>query len=311
MNLVFIGTARFGIPALEKLASSAHRVLAVVTQPDRPRGRGLEVRPSPIKEKSTELGLHLYRPESVNEYEFLREIRALSPDAIVVVAYGQKLGEELLQLCRFCALNIHPSLLPRYRGPAPVARAILNGERETGVSVIKLVSRMDAGPVFGAVRVPIPPEATTPELEDELSRRGAQLLLEVLDKMEKGQAVETPQNEREATYARKFERREGRVDWRKPARRIVDSVRALQPFPGAFTFHNRRRIILYKVRAERSPARPSERPGTIVALQPNAFRVSCSDGFVDVLEVQPESRRRMPAEEFLRAAPLRPGDRLA
>ncbi|HTF56660.1 MAG TPA: methionyl-tRNA formyltransferase, partial [Planctomycetota bacterium] len=181
MNLVFMGTSEFAVPALDKLSGSPHRIMAVVTQPDRPAGRGLEVRTSPVKDVAVARSLHLFQPENVNEYEFLRELRALSPDVIVVVAYGQKLSNDILSLPRWYCVNIHPSLLPRFRGPAPVARAILRGETTGGVCVLKVIEKMDAGPVLGLVRVPIPPDATTPEFEAHLASVGADLLVEVLD----------------------------------------------------------------------------------------------------------------------------------
>lgn len=310
MNIVFFGTSLFGIPALERLTQSGHRLQAVVTQPDRPRGRGQEIQPTPIKEAAVAKGIYLYQPEDCNEYSFIRELRALSPDVIVVVAYGQKLGDDILTLPRFYTVNIHPSLLPKYRGPAPVARALLNGDAQTGVSIIKVVQKMDAGPILGVRPVPVPPEATTPEMEDQLSKVGADLLIEVIDRIQKREVVEKPQIEREATYARKFEKKDGRIDWRKPALKIANFVRALQPFPGAFTFFNRTRVSLFKVKPERAPQRPNERPGLVTNLTADSFSVTCTDGVVKVLELQPESKRRMTAAEFLNGFPLKPGDRV-
>lgn len=299
MNIVFFGTAKFAVPPLEKLLASPHRVLAVVTQPDRPAGRGRELRPSAVKQIALSRSLYLFQPEDCNEYSFLRELRALSPDVIVVAAYGQKLGNDLLGLARFYCLNIHPSLLPRYRGSAPVARAILNGDTHTGVSIIKVVEKMDAGPLLGIARVPIPPEVTTPELEQQLADLGGDLLLDVLEAIRSGQALEIPQDEREATYARKFEKNDGRIDWRKPARRIQDFVRALVPFPGAFTLMDRTRITLHRVSGRPYPEKPTHRPGTILQADPQALRVACGDGEVVLLELQPENRRRMSAADFV------------
>ena len=290
MNIVFMGTAKFGIPALEKLLESDHRVVAVVTQPDRKRGRGLQVQPTPIKELAAEKGLHIFDPEDVNEHEFIREFRALSPDVIVVVAYGQKLGNDILTLPRFYPINIHPSLLPKYRGPAPVARAILNGEKWSGVSIIKVIAKMDAGPILGIARHEIPADATTPEVEEELSRVGADLLLEVLGKLADRSVVEVPQKEKEATYARKFEKRHGKIDWRKPAHRIVNFIRALQPFPVAFAFHRRTRLRLFKTRGERLRQRPRERPGTVVNVTDDSFQISCGDGVVTTVGTLPASQ---------------------
>jgi methionyl-tRNA formyltransferase len=311
MNIVFFGTSRFAVPALEKLLASAHRVMAVVTQPDRPAGRGQEMRGGPVKEVAVVRGAYLFQPENCNEYEFLRELRALSPDAIVVVAYGQKLGNNILQLPRFYCLNIHPSLLPRYRGPAPVARAILNGDSHAGVCILKVTEKMDAGPLLGVARVPVPPEATTSDLEEELARVGADLLVGVLDLVQGRRAVEVPQDEREASYARKFEKNDGRVDWRKPGFRIQNFVRALLPFPCAFTFLGRHRLNIYKVRSNRYPQRPDHRPGTILAVEKDSFKVASGDGDVTILELQPESKRRMTASEFVNGYQPKVGDFLS
>ena len=307
MNLVFMGTSEFAVPALEKLLGSSHRVMAVVTQPDRPAGRGQEVRTSPVKDVAVARNIHLFQPENVNEYEFLRELRALSPDVIVVVAYGQKLSNDILSLPRWYCVNIHPSLLPRFRGPAPVARAILRGESTGGVCVVKVIEKMDAGPVLGVVRVPIPPDVTTSEFEAQLARIGADLLVEVLDNIARQTVVELPQEEREATYAPKFEKNDGRIDWRKPAPRVKDFIRALQPFPGAFTFHNRGRLAVWKVEAVRGP-RSNQRPGTITAVEKDRVRVACGEGEVALIEVQPENKKRMTAAEFINGFQPKIGD---
>ncbi len=299
MNIVFFGTAGFAVPALEKLTASGHKVLAVVTQPDRPAGRGQELQGSPVKEVALAKGLFLYQPANCNEYEFLRELRALSPDVIVVVAYGQKLGNEILQMPRFQCLNIHPSLLPKYRGPEPVARTLLNGDAFTGVCIVKVVEKMDAGPILGMSRTAVPPEATTPAMEEELSRVGAELLVDVLEAVAERRAVEVPQDEREATYARKFEKNDGRIDWRKPAAKIQNFVRALQPWPCAFTFAGPVRVVIHKVRAARYPAKPSHRPGEVVAVEKDGIRVACADGDVTVLEIQPQNKRRMSGAEYV------------
>jgi methionyl-tRNA formyltransferase len=300
MNIVFFGTSGFAVPALEKLLASPHRVMACVTQPDRPAGRGRELQGSPVKEVALAKELHLYQPENCNEYEFLRELRALSPDVIVVVAYGQKLGNEILQMARLYCLNIHPSLLPKYRGPEPVARTLMNGDAFTGVCIVKVVEKMDAGPILGVTRIPVPPEITTPDLEDQLSVLGAELLVEVLDRVQDRTSIEVPQDERESSYAKKFEKSDGRIDWRKPAAKIQNFVRALIPYPCAFTFlGGKQRVVVWKVRGTRYPQKPDHRPGTIVAIEKDSFKIACADGDVTVLEIQPENKRRMSAAEYI------------
>jgi len=300
MNIVFIGTSGFAVPALEKLLASKHRVMAVVTQPDRPAGRGQQMTSSPVKEVAAAKDVHLYQPENCNEYEFLRDLRALSPDVIVVVAYGQKLGNEILQMPRHSCLNIHPSLLPKHRGPEPVARALLNGDAYTGVCIVKVVEKMDAGPILGVTRVPVPPDVTTPELEDQLSIVGADLLVDVLDLVQERRSVEIPQDEREATYAKKFEKNDGRIDWRKQAAKIQNFVRALIPYPCAFTLlGGKQRLVVWKVKGQRYPQKPDHRAGTILAVEKDSIRVACVDGDVTILELQPENKRRMTAAEFV------------
>ena len=311
MNTVIFATADFALPALEKLLASPHRVMSIITQPDRPAGRGRELHASPVKQFALERKLHLYQPANCNEYEFLRELRALSPDVIVTAAYGQKLGHEILQMPRFYCLNIHPSLLPRYRGPEPVARAIMNGESHAGVCITKMVEKMDAGPILGSTRVPVPSEATTPEMELKLAEVGGDLLVEVMTRVEKRAVIEVPQNERDASYAKKFEKNDGRVDWRKPSFRIQNLVRALIPYPCAFSFLNRQRVTIYKVKGTRYPQKPNHRPGTVLSVDRDSFKVACGDGDVTILELQPENKRRMSATDFLNGAQLKPGSFLS
>jgi len=308
MNIVFFGTSGFAVPALEKLLASPHRVMAVVTQPDRPAGRGQEIHQSPVKEIALAKELHLFQPENCNEYEFLRELRALSPDVIVVVAYGQKLGNEILSMPRFYVVNIHPSLLPKYRGPEPVARALLNGDAFAGVCIVKVVEKMDAGPILGIARVPVPSETTTPEMEDQLSQVGADLLVDVITQVGDRKQVEIPQDEREATYAKKFEKNDGRIDWRKPAAKIQNFVRALIPYPCAFTFlGGKQRVVIHKVKGTRYPQKPDHRPGSILSVDKESFKVACADGDLTILELQPENKRRMTAAEFINGYQPKPG----
>ncbi len=307
MNIVLFGTAHFAIPAMEKILASDHRLMAVVTQPDRPAGRGRGMRSSPVKEFALEHSVYLFQPENCSAYEFMRELRALSPDVIVAAAYGQKLSNAILALPRFYSINIHPSLLPRYRGPEPVARAIMNGESHVGVTIMKLVEKMDAGAILGITKIPLPEEATTPEMEDELARVGADLLIDVLGQIQDRSVVEVEQDEREATYARKFSKGDGRIDWRKPSFRIANFVRALIPYPCAHTFMGRMRVNIYKVRRLQESRRQEHRPGAIVPGEKDELKVACGDGYVNVLELQPESRRRMSAAEFLNGYKPRPG----
>lgn len=306
MDVLFLGSGRFALPQLEALAASPeHRVVAVVSQPDRPRGRGRRTGPTPVAEMCAAKGLHLYRPDDVNDATFQREIRALSPAAVVTSAYGQKLSDELLALPRFCAVNVHPSMLPRYRGAAPIARAILRGETVTGVTIGRMVQRLDAGPIYLQREAPIGPEETTGELEPRLAAIGAELLLQALTAIADGTAKETPQEESRVSFAPRFRKEEGRIRWKRSAPAIHNHVRAFHPSPRAFTRHAGRRIFVHRVRAESGAAEP----GTVIAVD-DAIHVACGDGAVALLEVQGEGGRRMPAAEFLNGHPIKPGEKV-
>jgi methionyl-tRNA formyltransferase len=308
MDVVFLGSGRFAQPILEKLLGSKHKVIAVVTQPDRPRARGRRTGPTPLKIFAESKGCHLYQPEEINDPTFLREMRALSPSMMVMAAYGQRLSPELLSLPRYAVLNIHASLLPRHRGPAPIARAILIGDTTSGVTVLKTVARMDAGPTYAQRSVEIGPDETAPQLEARLAPIAADLTAETLDAFETGSANETPQDEKKVTFARKFMKEEGRIQWRRPAARIHNMVRALQPFPLAFSFLDRMRVGFLAVRPEPVGGQPPARPGTIAAVDEASFRIACGEGEVTVLELQPEGGRRMATRDFLNGHPLKVGN---
>lgn len=308
MNLVFMGSGRFAIPVLDTLLGSGHKLLAVVTQPDRPRGRGRQPSPTPVKERAEEKGLYLYQPEDVSEYEFMREMRALSPDLIVVAAYGQFLSKDILTLPKYGCVNVHASLLPRWRGPAPVARAILHGDKRTGVTVHKIAVKMDAGEIYAQREVDILPTDTTPALEDRLAPVGAELVLQVIGQLLDGTLKSRKQDERKASIARKFNKEEGRIRWKRPAPQVDCMIRAMQPFPGAHTFLGDMRLLLLAARPERGGE--GGEPGTIVSADAAGIRVRCSEGHLVITELQPESRRAMTAQEFLTGHTLNPGDTL-
>lgn len=309
MNIVFMGSGRFGIPVLELLCnSSKHRVIGVITAPDKPAGRGQELKPTPVKEAASAKNLHLLQPRDVNAYEFIRELNALSPDVLVVAAYGQKLTTDILSLPRYYAVNVHPSLLPKYRGASPVVQTIINGDPYCGVSIIRVTERVDGGPILGQVRIPTPPDVTAGELEEQLAKIGGELLLEVLDKVEAGTCLEVPQNDKEATWARRFQKEDARVDWRKTPKQIADFVRAMAPSPGAFTSINNARVKIWKVKPIDLPNAGNFPHGVIADIHREAFFVSCTGGAVAVLEVQPESRDRMPVSQWLNSRPIKVGD---
>ncbi|HEX5475412.1 MAG TPA: methionyl-tRNA formyltransferase [Vicinamibacterales bacterium] len=314
LSIVYFGTPAFAVPPLEALIASRHRVAAVVSQPDRPRGRGQRVLPTPTKEVAGTRTIPVLQPQRVRDEAFLEAVRALSPDLGVVAAFGRILPDALLAIPRLGMINVHASLLPAYRGAAPVARAILAGDDETGVTIMRVVHELDAGPTFAARAVPIAPDATTGALEAVLAGVGAELLVAVVEQISAGQAVETPQNESQATYAAKMTKEEGAIDWSRPARTVHDLIRAAQPWPLASTTvtagvagASNRFVIRQSAFGE---GRTQEPPGTIVRAAGDDLLVACGGGSVlRILEIQPDGRRTMTAREFMAGRRLTAGDR--
>jgi methionyl-tRNA formyltransferase len=310
MNIVFMGSGTFAVPILERLSESGGRLMAVITPPDRPAGRGQEMTQTPVKAAAQARSIHLFQPPDVNSFEFIRELNGLSPDVIVVADFGQKLGREILALPRYYCVNVHPSLLPRYRGATPVPRALVNGDTYTGVTVIRVVDQMDAGPILGAVKVPIPTGVSTGELEASLARVGADLVVEVLGKIDKGTALEIPQDERHATYAKKLEKVDGKIDWGAGADAIAAFVKAMDPYPGAYAFVGGLRTRVLQARSVVLQDPPTLPPGTIVALDRKAIWVCCKDGVIGIEQLQPAGKNPMSAGDYLNGHRLRIGDAL-
>jgi methionyl-tRNA formyltransferase len=303
MRVLFFGTPRFAVPSLEALVR-AHEVVAVVTQPDRPAGRGQRLTPPPVAVRARQLGLVVLQPERLRE---VREaVEGLAPDVGVVVAYGRVLPAWLLQLPRLGFVNVHPSLLPRYRGASPAQAAIRNGDRTTGVTVLRVTEELDAGDILGQREVAVFPEDTAASLEARLAQVGAELLVEVLDALERGQARPRPQDPAQATYCGRLSKEDGWIRWDWPASLIERHVRAMDPWPVARTWHKDRVLKVWRVR----PAAGVGRPGEVLRFTPQGFVVATGDGAVEVVEVQPPSGRRMTGAEYARGYRLRPGDLL-
>jgi methionyl-tRNA formyltransferase len=244
LRIVFFGTPEFAVPSLDALLRSRHRVVGAVSQPDRPRGRGQKTTDAPVKARAATAGLPILQPERLKDQAFLDALRALDADLGVVAAYGRILTDAVLAIPRLGLINVHASLLPRYRGAAPVHRAIMAGERETGVTIMRVVKALDAGPMLAAVRRPIGPDETSDEVERHLARLGADLLVTSTDSLWMGHATETPQDDALATYAHRLTREDGIIDWSWPAERIHNLIRGLHPWPHAFTFFHGTRLIL-------------------------------------------------------------------
>jgi len=305
LRVVFFGTPAFAVPTLEALLASGHQVAAVVTQPDRPRGRGQKTTATPVKEAAALAKVSILQPSSVKTPEFRDALAALEPDLGVVAAYGQILTQEVLATPRLGMINVHASLLPRYRGAAPVHRAIINGDTETGITIMRMVKALDAGPMIAAERISIDPEETSEELELQLSRAGARLLIRALDDVAAARGRETPQDDGAASYAPRLTRDDGRIDWNWPATRIHNLIRGLHPWPHAETFAGGRRLILHRSRT--ADAESTKQPGTILEASAERVRVATGGGALDLLEIQTEGKRPMSVREFLAGHPLSPG----
>lgn len=308
LRIVYFGTPAFAVPPLEALLTSRHPVVAVVSQPDRPRGRGQQVQPTPTRQVAEGRGIPVLQPAKIRDEAFLAEIRRLDPDLGVVAAFGRILPDDLLAIARLGMINVHASILPRYRGAAPVQRAVLAGDTETGVTIMRIVSELDAGPTFASARVPIPPDATSGEVEAVVSNLGARILLPVVEDLAAGRARETPQDASLATFAPKVTKFEGVIDWNEPAVVLHNKVRGLQPWPLAATHKGVNRYLL------RRTSVPDERTdlpsGTVVRAKGDDLAVAAGDRTVlKILEIQPEGRRPMSVREFLAGRSLSPGDR--
>ena len=306
LRLVFFGTPDFAVPALDALLRSRHHVVGVVTRPDRPRGRGQKTTAAPIKIRAAAAGLALLQPDRLTDPGFLGAFAALRPDLGIVAAYGKILTDAVLATPRLGLLNVHASLLPQYRGAAPIHRAIINGDRETGVTIMRVVKALDAGPMLAHVRRPIGADETSEELERDLSRLGADLLVSSVDALAGGLARETPQNDAAATYAHRLTKDEGLIDWAWSAQRIHNLIRGLHPWPHAFTFLGGDRLILR--RSTTSPESPAAPPGTILESAGDRLRVVAGAGVLHVVEIQAEGKRPMAVREFLAGHRIAPGD---
>ena len=310
MRVVFFGTPAFAVPTLERLFNSSHVVAGVVTQPDRPRGRGQQVSASPVKALAESLQLPVLQPDRLSRETFAAQLLELKAQIGVVAAYGKILPDWLLAAVPRGLINVHASLLPRYRGASPIHRAVMAGDRETGVTIMRVVKELDAGPMIASAPVPIGPDDTTTIVESMLAIRGADLLVETLDGIANGTAVETPQDDSQATYAPKITKSDGIVDWTRPAEQIHNLIRGLWPWPHATAFLNGTRYILHRSRL--SNADPAA-PGTIVkASAIDGVHVACGAGTaIELIDIQLEGKRVMNARDALAAKTLVPGARFS
>ncbi|SRR6266508_707575 len=297
MRILFLGTPDFAAIPLEALAQDArYQVVGVVTQPDRPVGRSRELQRPPVKQAALRLGIPVLQPETLRDAAIVEQLAALRPDVGVVAAYGEILRKNVLELPPLGYLNIHPSLLPRYRGPTPVHAAILNGDSETGVTVMLLDAKMDSGPILAQRRVPLPPDARNQPLTNALFSLGAELLVETLPQYAAGALVPTPQDDRQATYCRMLKKSDGVIDWSAPAERIERMTRAYDPWPGAQTTWRGQPLKILAARAH-SDWSGAEPPGTLLP-RPDGLWVATGVGALELLTVQPAGKRELAAQAW-------------
>jgi methionyl-tRNA formyltransferase len=306
MRLIFAGTPEFAARALAALHAAGHEVILVLTQPDRPAGRGLKLSPGAVKALAQERGLEVYQPASLKDAQTQQRLRALDADAMVVAAYGLILPESALTIARLGAINIHASLLPRWRGAAPIQRAILAGDAHTGISIMQMDRGLDTGPVLAAESMPIAANDTGASLHGKLAELGARLIVSALARLEHGQLRAEPQAEADASYAAKIVKAEAEIDWRDAAPVIERKVRAFDPLPGASTRINNVALKIWRARASAGAGAP----GTILETGPAGVVVACGAGALRVEELQRAGGRRLDAGQFLAGFPLAAGQRL-
>jgi len=314
MKIIFMGTPEPAAHCLKALLDAREDIIVVVTQPDRPKGRGLKVSISAVKEQALKNDLKLLQPENVKDKVFISEIRSFEPDLIVVVAFGKILPKEILDIPKNGCVNVHASLLPKYRGAAPVQWAILNGEKETGISIFKLAETLDTGDIIAQKKVSIDEEDTSSTLTSKLFDVGAKLLVETVSSIGKGTIRPIKQNDREASYAPTLKKELGVIDWKQPAKKIHDKIRALDPWPGAYTFCKEKILKIWGSEISEQGKEIDRivcKPGEIIdMIKDRGFVVGACDGSILILEVQPESGKRMPAYQFAIGHGLKLGDTL-
>ncbi|HEV2444818.1 MAG TPA: methionyl-tRNA formyltransferase [Candidatus Sulfopaludibacter sp.] len=294
MRLVFLGTPAFAVPTLERMAEAGHQVAAVVTQPDRPRGRGQQFAPPPVKEAALRLGLAVYQPERVRRPEAVEYLRGLGAEAMVVVGYGQIIPPSVIDLAPLGIINVHASLLPKYRGAGPIQWAIVNGETRTGVTTMRIDAGLDTGDMLLKRETEIGPEENAIELGRRLAAIGADLLVETLAGLAAGTIVAEKQDASQATYAPLLKKEDGLLDWSRPALSIHNRVRGLQPWPGAYTTFRGQPLHIWRTRV--GPGATVRGPGSVAGIRP--LLIGCGEGAVELVEVQVEGRKRMPGADF-------------
>jgi methionyl-tRNA formyltransferase len=304
-NIIFMGTPEFAVPTLKAIHASNHHLSLVVTQPDRPKGRGRKVIPPPVKQTAIDLGYTVLQPASIKKNEFIEVVTRDKPDFLVVVAYGRILPKTILQLPKLGTINLHASLLPKYRGPAPIQWAIINGETVTGVTAMLMDEGLDTGDILLTVQEKISPADTSATLRDRLAGLGANLLIDTLNRYSKGQIRPVQQDHNQASQAPLLKKSDGHIAWDAPAEKISTFIRGMTPWPGAFTFHEGKRLKIFNAKSVEADV--SQAPGTVIKGFANELRVATAKGVVSVLEIQGASGKRLMIADFLRGYRMPPG----
>jgi methionyl-tRNA formyltransferase len=308
LRILFMGTSDFAVPALEALHSAGYKIPLVVTQPDRPAGRGLELKESPVKKKALQLQLPVFQPEKIKAPDAIESLKKAEADVVVVAAYGQILPASVLQLPKLACLNIHGSILPKYRGAAPIHYAVMNGEKETGVTIMYMNEKMDEGDILLIKTIPIGLEETTGEIHDHLAKLGSQGLLEALKLLGQGKASRIPQDPSKATYAPTLKREFCRLDWHSPAARVFNRVRGLSPWPGAETSWKGMDLKIHKAALDSR----NGKPGEVLEVSKEGVVVGAGIDSVRLIEIQPPGKKKMSAFDFTLGHPdFKPGEILS
>ena len=308
MNIVFMGTPEFALPTLRKIYNSSHSIISVVTQPDRPKGRGQIKVASPIKNFAIENNIPLLQPENVNAENFIQFLLKKRPDYIIVVAFGQILHEALLKVPKQFCINLHSSLLPKYRGAAPINRAIINGDARSGVTTMIMDKGMDTGDILLIRETSIEKDDDAKSLHDKLAEQGGKLVLETLTLLEKNNLLPIPQDSDLASYAPKLKKEESLIDWKIPANNILNKIRGLTPWPGTHTLFNGKRLCILK--SEVIKGEPSDRPGYIERITDSGIEVGTGEKRLKITELKPEGKKAIPVKSFLSGYQINPGDKL-
>lgn len=312
MRIIFMGTPEFAVPVLESLINSRHEVVAVVTQPDRPKGRGKNMQFSPVKECALAHNIPVMQPVNVSVPEVIDELRAYEPELIVVVAFGQFVTKKIREMPKYGCINVHASLLPKYRGAGPIQWAVINGEKESGVTTMYMCREIDKGDMLLKDTVTLDPKETGDSLHDKLSMMGGPLLLKTIDQLEDGSAVRIPQCEEESTYAPKLEKTMGNIDWTMDADRIERLVRGLNSWPGTFTKIHGKTVKIWDCDVVRQETltenQAAAKPGTVIVSEKDQLIVKAGNGALSLRMIQPEGKKNMTVDAYLRGYPIAQGE---